>query len=66
MKEPEIKILSLQEMRLRRLESSRLARDMTMEQVQKQMRQNGAIMTPNPWYRPRIPEKEPFRLSNEP
>jgi len=45
-------VASPQELRVLRLESSkRAAATMTREQMLAQMRRNGSIVTPNPWYR---------------
>ena len=45
-------VVSPQEMRVLRLESSkRAAATMTRDQILAQMRRNGSIVSPNPWYR---------------
>ena len=45
-------VASPEEMRVLRLESSkRAAATMTREQMLAQMRRNGSIVSPNPWYR---------------
>lgn len=47
-----IKVMSRARLLQMRLESSRLAANtLTQEQAHEQMRRNGSISSPNPWYR---------------
>lgn len=46
-----VKVLNAEEMRKLRYEHSLLARKMTVEEMHMQMRRNGSVPSPNPWYR---------------
>lgn len=57
-----IKVLTWEELKLARMESSRQARNMTLEEVSGQMRSNGSITVPNPWYRGKPKDESSFKL----
>lgn len=61
----QIKVLNSGEMLRARLESSLTAqRSLTAQQVHRQMRRNGSVLSPNPFYNGRMKPEDCYRALN--